>query len=101
MLPVVLVVLEVMEESDKDSVIRVDPDRVIVGIVVILTHVRRLVQQVSEMPEIVVLREEHGELHHHPEVKQDMQLSRRVQVSIKDHLAILSRAESLMYDIIV
>ena len=96
-----MVVLEVMEESDKDSVIKVDPDRVMQVIVVILTHVRRLVQIAVEMPEIVVLREEHGELHHHPEVRQDMQLSRRVQVSIKDHLAILSRAESLMYDIIV
>ena len=96
-----MVVLEVMEESDKDSVIKVDPDRVMQVIVVILTHVRRLVQIAVEMPEILVLQEEHGELHHHPEVVPDMQLSRRVQVSIKDHLAILSRAEFLMYDIIV
>jgi hypothetical protein len=101
MLVVVMVVVEVMEESDKDSVIRVDPVPVMRVIVVILTHVRRLVQQVWVMPEIVVLLEEHGELHHHREVVPELRLPRRVQVSIKDYRVILSRAVSLMYDIIV
>jgi len=100
-LPVVMVVMEELEESDKDSVIRVDLVPVMQVIQVILTHVRTQVQRVWEMPEIVVSQEEHGELHHHPEVVPELRLSRRVQVSIKDYRVILSRAVSLMYDIIV
>ena len=54
----------VMVESDKDSAIRVLRDQEIVVILVIQTHVRPLVQIVSEMMEIVVVPEEHGESVH-------------------------------------
>ena len=53
-----------MVESDKDSAIRVLRDQEIVVILVIQTHVRPLVQIVSEMMEIVVVPEEHGESVH-------------------------------------
>ena len=53
-----------MVESDKDSAIRVLRDLVILVIRVIQTHVLLLMQIVSEMPEIVVVMEEHGESVH-------------------------------------
>ena len=56
--------LVVMVESDKDSAIRVLRDLVILVIVVIQIHVLPLVQIVSEMMEIVVVPEEHGESVH-------------------------------------
>ena len=56
--------LVVMVESDKDSAIRVIPDQEIVVILVIQTHVLPQVLPVSEIPEIVVVMEEHGESVH-------------------------------------
>ena len=96
-LPVVMEVMEELEESDKDSVIKVDPVPVMRVIPVILTHVQTQVQRVSEMPGIVVSQEEHGEFHHHPEVVPELRLSRRVQMSIKDYRLIRSRAVSLIH----
>ena len=89
-------VLEVVEESDKDSVIRVDPVPVILVIVVILTHVQTQVQVAVEILGIVVVQEEHGEFL--PEVVPDLRLRRRVQVSIKDYRLIRSRAASVIYN---
>ena len=89
-------VLEVVEESDKDSVIRVDPVPVILVIVVILTHVGTQVQVAVEILGIVVVQEEHGEFRQ--EVVPELRLRKRVQVSIKDYRLILSRAESVIYN---
>jgi hypothetical protein len=58
---VVMEVMEVVVESDKDSAIRVVRDPVIPAIRVIQGDVIPLVQQAPEIPVIVVVAEEHGE----------------------------------------
>ena len=58
---VVMEVVEVVVESDKDSAIRVVRDPAIPAIRVIQGDVIPLVQQAPEIPVIVVLVEEHGE----------------------------------------